>query len=92
MYRGGGSVAIVGVARCALMAVRDPEDDSGRQRLLAITKCNLVPESQKATIRYAIGSRVVEAGPVSVSVGRVEWGPRTPAGLTASERDRPGGP
>ncbi len=37
LYRGGGSIGIVGAARAAFIAVADPEDDTGRTRVLAPT-------------------------------------------------------
>ncbi len=39
LYRGGGSIGIVGAARSALLVARDPEDD--RRRVLASLKGNL---------------------------------------------------
>lgn len=42
MYRGGGSIGIVGAARSGLLVGRDPGDINGR--VLASTKCNLAPE------------------------------------------------
>jgi hypothetical protein len=41
LYRGGGSIGIVGAARSALLAGRDPDDPA--RRVLAITKSNLAP-------------------------------------------------
>ncbi len=43
LYRGGGSIGIVGAARAAFMVGADPEDDTGRTRVLASVKCNLAP-------------------------------------------------
>jgi hypothetical protein len=43
MYRGGGSIGIIGAARAAYAVVRDP-DDAGH-RLLATVKSNLAPEA-----------------------------------------------
>jgi AAA domain len=42
LYRGGGSIGIVGAARSGLLAAPDP-DDEGR-RILAVTKSNLAKE------------------------------------------------
>ena len=39
LYRGGGSIGIVGAARAGLLAAPDPDDD--RRRVLAVTKSNL---------------------------------------------------
>jgi hypothetical protein len=74
MYRGGGSVAIVGVARCGLLAVKDPEDESGERRLLAVHKCNLVPEAERRSVTYTIASEKVTSDGITVEVGRVRWG------------------
>jgi putative DNA primase/helicase len=41
LYRGGGSIGIVGAARAAFMVGSDPEDDTGRTRILASVKHNL---------------------------------------------------
>lgn len=41
IYRGGGSIGIVGAARAAFMVGTDPEDDTGSTRVLAPVKCNL---------------------------------------------------
>jgi hypothetical protein len=41
LYRGGGSIGIVGAARAGFMCGTDPEDDTGRRRVLASVKCNL---------------------------------------------------
>ena len=39
LYRGGGSIGIVGAARCALLVAKDPQDE--RRRVLAPLKSNL---------------------------------------------------
>lgn len=45
LYRGGGSIGIVGAARCGLLVAPDPEDDT--RRILAVSKSNLaaIPEA-----------------------------------------------
>lgn len=42
LYRGGGSIGIIGAARTGMLAARDPEDP--KRRVLAVTKCNLAAE------------------------------------------------
>ena len=39
IYRGGGSIGIIGAARAGLLVAPDPDDL--KRRLLAVTKCNL---------------------------------------------------
>jgi len=41
VYRGGGSIGIIGAARCGLLVAADPEDETGAHRILAVTKSNL---------------------------------------------------
>lgn len=43
LYRGGGSIGIIGAARSGLLVARDPDDPSGLRRVLAVTKSNLGP-------------------------------------------------
>jgi AAA domain len=43
MYAGGGSVGIIGVARAGMVAAVDPDDETGRRRVLARSKGNLAP-------------------------------------------------
>lgn len=42
LYRGGGSIGIIGAARAGLLVGRDPDDET--RRVLASTKCNLAAE------------------------------------------------
>jgi hypothetical protein len=63
IHGGGGSIGIVGAARSALLVAKDPEDETGQTRVLAIQKSNLAREA--ASLKY----RVVDAG----GVGRIEW-------------------
>jgi hypothetical protein len=41
LYRGGGSIGIIGAARSGLLVARDPDDPTGARRILAMTKSNL---------------------------------------------------
>lgn len=43
IYAGGGSIGIIGAARFALLAARDPDDPTGQRRVLTTTKHNLAP-------------------------------------------------
>ena len=38
MYRGGGSIGIIGAARSAFLIARDPDDETGARRIFAVTK------------------------------------------------------
>ncbi len=63
LYRGQGSIGIVGAARVGLIAATDPEDDT--RRILAVSKSNLaaVPES--------IAYRLVSSD--EHGCGRIQW-------------------
>ena len=77
LYRGGGSIGIVGAARAAYAVLRDPDDPS--HRLVATVKSNLAPEAP--TWGYAL----VEVA--ALGVARIEWDraadPRSAAELLA---------
>jgi hypothetical protein len=61
LYRGGGSIGIVGAARFGFTVGRDPEDPT--RRVLANSKVNLAIEPA------SLGFRLVDAA----GAGRVEW-------------------
>lgn len=63
LYRGGGSIGIIGVARFGLMVAKNPDDPT--TRVLAHTKVNIGPPP--ASLVYAI-----ESVP-GTDVGRVVW-------------------
>ena len=65
LYRGGGSMGIIGAARSALMAQRDPEDPTGTTCVLTHTKCNLARRSQPLDYK-------VVADPLP-GMGRIIW-------------------
>jgi len=54
VYRGGGSIGIVGAARAGFMVGLDPSDDTGQRRVLAPVKCNLGPEPQALAYRLVL--------------------------------------
>jgi len=66
IYRGGGSIAVVALARVALLVAVDPEDPTERRCVLAVTKSNLAPHAP------SIGYRIVSAGTSRTS--RIRWG------------------
>ncbi len=63
LYRGGGSIGIIGAARAAFLVARDPEDE--QRRILAVTKSNLAAEPP------ALAYRLVD-DPLNFCA-RVEW-------------------
>ena len=50
IYRGGGSIGIIGAARAGLLVAADPDDP--KRRLLAVTKCNLAAPPRP--LRFAL--------------------------------------
>lgn len=66
LYRGGGSIGIVGACRTGYVVALDPDDEQGARRVLACVKNNLagMPPSMTYTLEPAPGSHV----------GRVVWG------------------
>lgn len=70
MYRGGGSIGIVGAARAGYVVAPDPDDDTGRIRVLACIKSNLAEQPPSLTYR-------LESAPGS-HVARVVWGNASP--------------
>jgi AAA domain len=44
IYRGGGSIGIIGAARAGFMCAKDPDDESGERRIFANVKMNIGPE------------------------------------------------
>ncbi len=65
LYRGGGSIGIIGAARIGLLVGRHPEQRD--RRVLAVNKNNLAPHRNRRSIAYDL----VDAGS---GVARVEWG------------------
>lgn len=63
IYRGGGSIGIVGAARVGLLVGIDPDDEN--RRVLAVIKCNLAAKAP------ALGYRIV-ADEV-FECGKVQW-------------------
>jgi len=70
LYRGGGSIGIIGAARSGLIVQADPDDETGHRRVLAVSKCNLAEKAPSLAYHietdelYGCG-RVVWDGPSS---------------------------
>lgn len=67
LYRGGGSIGIVGAARVGMLAAPDPDDDS--RRVLAMLKNNLSPAPE--SLKYQLVSDGDSAS--EFGVARVQW-------------------
>ncbi len=67
LYRGGGSIGIIGAARAGLLVAPDPLDPTGVRRVLAATKANLVDAPPALAYRLETAPngavRVVWEGP-----------------------------
>lgn len=74
LYRGGGSIGIVGAARAAFLVARDPEDEG--RRIFAVTKSNLAAEPS------ALAYRLVDSP--EHGCARVEW-ESEPLDITAAQ-------
>lgn len=66
IYRGGGSIGIIGAARAGFIAARDPQDESGNTRVLACTKMNIAKEP--AAFTYTLADSELHG------CARVQWG------------------
>lgn len=63
LYRGGGSIGIIGAARVGLLVARDPDDDA--RRIVAVTKNNLAAESASLAFQLVPDD--------AIGAARVEW-------------------
>ena len=80
LYRGAGSIGIVGAARVAMLAGHDPIDETGERRVLAVFKSNL------AAIPDAMSYRLTSAP--EHGCARIEWTGSSPLkadGLLAAQ-------
>uniref|UniRef100_A0AAU2V6B8 AAA family ATPase n=1 Tax=Streptomyces sp. NBC_00003 TaxID=2903608 RepID=A0AAU2V6B8_9ACTN len=65
MYRGGGSIGIIGAARAGFLIAPDPDEDNGPRRLMAPVKMNIAAKPK--TVVY----RLVDA--TEFGCARIEW-------------------
>lgn len=66
LYRGGGSIGIVALARIGLVVGKDPHDPTGRQRILATNKVNNAAEAESQ-------GYTLETAPNNPEVATVNW-------------------
>lgn len=69
LYRGGGSIGIIGAARSGLLVARDPDDqgEESRGRVLATTKCNLAKEA--GSLKF----HLEEAEAKGITTSKIVW-------------------
>ena len=65
LYRGGGSIGIIGAARAGLVVAPDPDDPGEERRVLAVTKSNLA--AKPASLAYRL------VGDTEHQCARVVW-------------------
>jgi hypothetical protein len=93
LYRGGGSIGVIGAARSGLVVGADPHDPTGRRRVLAVAKGNLTapPPSLAYTLEtVAADQPPLPAAPPPLAAGRSPLAP-TPA-IAATEPPLPPDP
>ena len=73
LYRGGGSIGIIGAARSGLIVAQDPNDPDGKRRILASSKQNL--SEPTPSLAFSVASSVSAAA-------RVEWHGESPMNAT----------
>lgn len=89
LYRGGGSIGIIGAARAGLVVAFDPDDETPdpamRRRVFAVAKSNLaaIPSS----LTYSIVTARVMTTREDAVTSRIAWGDTTV--LTAADLNRP---
>lgn len=74
MYRGGGSIAIIGHARVGLLVAKDPDDEN--RRLLAVVKNNRGPKAP--TLRFQLTPETVQIAGEADTLRRVGWCGQSP--------------
>jgi hypothetical protein len=79
LYRGGGSIGIIGAARSGLLVARDPENSD--RRILASTKCNL------AKLPGSLSFDLNQADNGALRVGWIGQSHHTAETLLAAPRD-----
>ncbi len=65
LYRGGGSIGIVGAARVGLLIAGDPEDETETRRVLAVSKSNLAEKADSLAYHLETDEEL--------ACGRIRW-------------------
>lgn len=79
LYRGGGSIGIIGAARSGLLVAKDP--DNADRRVLASLKCNL------ARLAPSLAFDLSSAANGAMRIGWMGQSPHTAESLLAAPRD-----
>jgi len=84
IYRGGGSIGIVGAARAGWVVGKDPNDES--RRVLAPTKNNLAASDASTSLAFRIisgqmGAQIVWEGAVNITADQLMERPAEPSKL-----------
>ena len=87
LYRGGGSIGIIGAARAGLLVAPDPDDPTGQQRIIAVTKNNLGPPPPSLAFRLEVGPG--EPQPHVIWLGETRPSSSRSSGAGRSRRARP---
>jgi hypothetical protein len=69
LYRGGGSIGIIGAARIGLLVAPDPED--ANRRVLAVNKCNVARKAP--SLSFCVHEGQIETNKGLAFVARIEW-------------------
>jgi hypothetical protein len=69
LYRGGGSIGIIGAARAGLLVGADPDDDT--RNILAVSKSNLGPKAP--SLAYRIVGASYRHGDDTIGASRIVW-------------------
>jgi hypothetical protein len=88
LYRGGGSIGILGASRAALAVTTDPEDPS--RRVLIPVKANLAAQEARPAIRYRVVG--VEVPETEIVTAGIEWLGKTDARKLATALAQAGAP
>jgi hypothetical protein len=81
LYRGGGSIGVLAVARSGLLVAADPDDATGERRVLAVAKGNL--EGSVPSLGFTLEGGAARGAPRVVWQGPVE---QTAASLLAARQ------